>query len=260
MNKKVVTCLTVLLMIVVLGLFVIMLSSENRMFSILNFIKYRDFKTVSSSHPEALTEVELVIAGCGRFLPTDFHKEDYFEGNPYYENSIVNDSQGGVFRRPVCVDDKKSALEHSERSSRESAYYRELVSEREIDKYFEFKRVYAKDKDDVILSRVYKCSYYDPIQNKLKVKPVTPNDVTEFTEMKWYENNYNRVGANVIYSNTSLVENYYLNTIYYTRSSFFEAGPHITVDLIKQDTRVSKVDGKIHISEQTVKSAAGECK
>lgn len=87
--------------------------------------------------------------------PAGFNFQQNFDGSLYYENTIsIRASQTSLVE--LDTNDKQQAKDWSETSSSTSAYYRELVAERETEKYFEFKRVYSVNAKDVILSRVIK--------------------------------------------------------------------------------------------------------
>lgn len=101
------------------------------------------------------------------FFPADFTYEKYSEGSLYYENTVSTRTNEAVSIE-LHTNDKAQARAWSETSSKRSSYYRDLVSERETEKYFEFKRVYARYPTDVLLSRVHKSSYFVPLLDKSK--------------------------------------------------------------------------------------------
>lgn len=125
--------------------------------------------------------------------PAGFKSQQNLDGSLYYENTIsIRSSQNS--RIDLSTNDKQQAKDWSETSSLTSAYYRDLVEERETEKYFEFKRVYSVNTKDVILSRVHKDSYFIPSFDKfnptqtigtLKVNPINEETTKEFIEYMW---------------------------------------------------------------------------
>jgi hypothetical protein len=125
--------------------------------------------------------------------PENFVVPGAEDGSIYYENSISIGSSKDKWLQ-LHTDSKDEALAWSEISSKSSAYYRELVLERNTEMYFEYKRVYAKNPTDVILSRVHKTSYFIPKLDKFKdesqigtltARPITMQTVKNFVEYIW---------------------------------------------------------------------------
>ena len=74
-------------------------------------------------------------------FPDDFNYEKNLSGSIYYENTVSIRTSNDVWIE-LHTNDKSQAKIWSEISSTTSAYYRDLILERETGKYFEFKRVY----------------------------------------------------------------------------------------------------------------------
>lgn len=190
--------------------------------------------------------------------PEGFYRERLKGASLYYENTVsvkpLNERKREWIE--LCTDEKSQALEWSELSSKNSAYYRNLVGEKETEKYFEFKRVYSKNPRDVILSRVHKCAYLDRSQfdkfNKGTVlgiynqRPITVENVKELVEYLWFIENYN-TGGQVINTFTESDSASISHTIYV----FAEGGNGIR--LITSEHTVSRSTGEIILSQENVK-------
>jgi hypothetical protein len=123
-----------------------------------------------------------------------FYQEAPSRGAPYYENTISLRLEPDKWIE-LSAATRDSAFAWSERSARLSAYYRDLVSESETEKYFEFRRVYSAHPSDVILNRVHKLSYLDrsmydrlhpsPILGIFEVRPIDAANARELIEYMW---------------------------------------------------------------------------
>ncbi len=164
----------------------------------------------------------------GEKWPRGFYQEDSLEGSIYYENSVsikpLNERKDVWIQ--LCSDNIDTARKWSELSSEYSSYYRDLISERETVKYYEFKRVYSANKKDIILSRVHKCSYLDRsiydffkdgdtigVFNK---KNFDKNDVKELIEYIWFVEHYD-IGGKVYQSFTEQENSMYIHYHYCPR-------------------------------------------
>ena len=126
-------------------------------------------------------------------FPDNFNYEKNLNGSLYYENTVSIRTSENTWIE-LDTNDKQQAKDWSEISSTTSAYYRDLVAERETEKYFEFKRVYSVNQRDIILSRVHKSSYFVPSFDKfrptnkigtLKVNPIDKETTKDFIEYMW---------------------------------------------------------------------------
>jgi len=203
--------------------------------------------------------------------PEDFYQEDLKGASLYYENTIS-------VRPPVerehkwielCTDNKSQALEWSESSSKNSACYRDLIDERETEKYFEGRRGYSEKPSDIILSRVHKCSYldrskYDKFERgttlgRFNQRPVTIENVKELIEYLWFIENYNIDGQKVLSSFTEDQGDSVKHTIYETHVVYGDWGVCDQITLIKSEYIVDKNSGEITISQENVKTVKGKC-
>ncbi len=100
--------------------------------------------------------------------PEGFYHEINYTGSPYYENTVsvmpVNERQDIWIE--LNTNDKNEAKLWSDQSNEYSSVNREIVSENESDKYFEFSRKNIQYSNDILLSRVHKSSYFQPVKNK----------------------------------------------------------------------------------------------
>ena len=98
------------------------------------------------TEPVNLTDDELYnLAYSDWKWPDNFYSEDSLEGSIYYENTVSIKPLGereNIWIQ-LCTDNIDTAREWSELSNNYSSYYRELVSEKETEKYYEFKRIYS---------------------------------------------------------------------------------------------------------------------
>jgi internalin A len=201
--------------------------------------------------------------------PRDFYQEDLEGGSLYYENTI---SVKPIFEREhrwieLCTDDRNQALEWSEASSKNSAYYRDLIDERETEKYFEFERVYSENPFDIILSRVHKSSYLDrssydrfekgSVLGIFNQRPITPENAKELTEYLWFVENYNIVGSKVLSSFTEDQGNSIKHTIYETHVVYGDWGMSDQITLIKSEYVVDKNSGQFTLSQKHIRTVTG---
>jgi hypothetical protein len=100
--------------------------------------------------------------------PEGFYHEVNYTGSPYYENTVsikpVNERQDIWIE--LNTNDKNEARLWSDKSNEYSSVNREIIGESETDKYFEFKRKNIQYSNDILLSRVHKSSYFQPVKNK----------------------------------------------------------------------------------------------
>jgi hypothetical protein len=202
-------------------------------------------------------------------LPQWFSTEDFNSVSPYYENtiSIYPLAERGTSWFELSTNDYNQALAWSEASSRNSAYYRDLVSQRETEKFYEFTRVYAAHPNDAILSRVHKSSYLDrsefdklhkgSVLGRFQVRPVTMKNVKELIEYLWcVDNNYD-VGTGVL--STSMSENtMYVDYLLQEYDLVYgDWGMHDNIIISDAVFRVEKASGLIAYSRHMVRTIEG---
>ena len=142
--------------------------------------------------------------------PEGFWHETITEGSVYYENTI---STVPVEERKdrwieLSTDDYEEAKQWSDKSAEYSSVERILVSVRETEKYFEFKRQSKINERDIILSRVHKSGYFIPQFDKflpLDTLGVFHGNLTKkgaqvFIEYLWSSGSIGFVNSKVIQS------------------------------------------------------------
>ncbi|MBP6671760.1 MAG: hypothetical protein KA247_01360 [Bacteroidetes bacterium] len=201
--------------------------------------------------------------------PKSFVTEDFQGASPYYENtiSIRRLNERPEYWKELSTNDRNQAFAWSESSSVYSAYYRKLVSERETEKFFEFRRVWEEHPNDAILSRVHKSTYLDrSMCDRLRQRDtiavfkgaVDTATVKELVEYLWYAGNYNFGGAKVlctsVFDRGSNIE-YHL---FHTEVSFgdWDLSDHITVS--RSIFRVKKGTGTVNYTKQLLRVVEGK--
>ncbi len=201
-------------------------------------------------------------------FPPDFYHEDLSNGSIYYENTVsikpLHERESIWIQ--LCTDDINTAREWSELSSKYSAYYRDLISERETEKYFEFRRVYSINSNDVILSRVHKRSYLDRsmydffkkegVIGKFTKKNFTKNDVKELIEYIWFVEHY-EIGGKVYQSIIDESGTEYIHNIYEIQIAHGDWGMKDMISLVKNTFYVNKTNGDITYRSKIVKQIEG---
>ena len=189
----------------------------------------------------------------------DFYQEDYGRGSRYYENSISTRMESDKWIE-LSTGTRDSALTWSETSATSGAYYRDLVSESETEKYFEFQRVYSENLSDVILSRVHKSSYLDrsmydrfnpsPVLGVYRVRPISESGARELIEYMWINSridNGRPLSRGMEESEVSFTEE-----IYY---SYTVGGDWGTCALV----RVDKTTGEVTKEAEELREVNGVC-
>jgi hypothetical protein len=218
----------------------------------------------------SITDEELYSLAYANYqFPSDFYYEDSLIGSLYYENTNsitpLNERDGTWFQ--LCTNNVDTARYWSELSSNNSSYYRDLVSQRQTEKYFEFKRVYSINPNDIILSRVHKCTYIDrsmydllnpgQIIGVFKKNSFIKNDVKELIEYLWFTENYNNTSSKVY---KELIQNSGLFYIYYLYEIGIVYGDYGMKDIlsyIKHTFKINKGSGEITHHKELVKQIPG---
>lgn len=103
--------------------------------------------------------------------PDGFYFESIDSGSVYYVNTVSVKPLDQ--RKHVWIDlatnDVNEARNWTEYSNLYSSQYRNLISERQTEKFFEFKRVSPTNKKDIVLFRAHKKDYFIPILDKFKI-------------------------------------------------------------------------------------------
>lgn len=237
-----------------------------------------DLLTSSDSVPQIsepqteFTDEELLEYTYSNYkFPDDFYQEELNDGSIYYVNtvSILPTNEREHIWIELCTDDSDQASVWSESSSRNSAYYRELVEEKETEKYYEFRRVYSARPNDIVLMRAHKCSYLDRSSvdrflhsDTLGVftqRPITSISVRELCEYLHFNDTYNIANYKPLSSITENRDSTFRQIIYQLSIRYGDFGICDSITLEKVIYTVDKHSGLITISRESVRSILGEC-
>lgn len=151
--------------------------------------------------------------------PNGFYHETNSEGSVYYENTVsitpINERQHIWIE--LATNDKSEALLWSNNSNSYSSDNRNIISEKETDKYFEFKRQNANYNKDILLSRIHKSRYFQPKLDKFK-EPDTVgtyngglkvDSVKLLIEYLWFNGSVGLGHSKVIKSQINEYDDYY---------------------------------------------------
>ncbi|MBN1397600.1 MAG: hypothetical protein JXA06_06180 [Bacteroidetes bacterium] len=199
--------------------------------------------------------------------PQGFYQEDVTNCSIYYENtiSIMPLRQRGTKWYELCTEDHNQARAWSDSSNANGSTWRVVVSERETEKYFEFKR--SDSSAWSLLSRVHKCSYLDrsmfdrlnpgSILGVFQKRPILASDVKILIEYLWFVDNYEIGGSKVLTSIVQDMESVYQILITETRVSYGDFGLHDNITVYESIYSVSKFDGTITLSKKVQRSIQG---
>jgi Mg2+ and Co2+ transporter CorA len=199
--------------------------------------------------------------------PEGFNFQQDHDGAIYYENTVsIRTSETSWIE--LNSNDKQQAKEWSEISSSTSAYYRDLVEERVTEKYFEFKRAYSVNPNDVILSRVHKSAYFIPSYDKfrptqvigtLKVDPIDKQKTKDFIEYMWTSQMIGHTGKVLEYSVTDYSDKvqYNLISVHVTYGDF---GLCDIIEVKNFDFFIDKQSGTVSFESNKIKEIKGACR
>lgn len=199
--------------------------------------------------------------------PQGFYHEDIANGSIYYENtiSILPVSQRGTQWIELCTDDRNQARAWSDSSNANGSAWRVVVSERETEKYFEFKR--SDSSAWSLLSRVHKCSYLDrsmfdrfhpgSILGIFKKRPILVSDVKILIEYLWFVDNYESGGSKVLTSMVQDIVSAYQILITEVQVTYGDFGLYDNITIYELIYSVSKIDGAITLSKKVQRAIQG---
>lgn len=202
-------------------------------------------------------------------FPKNFYSENLNGGNIYYLNtlSIKSLSEREHISIELCTNDRDIAFNWSELSCTYSSYYRDYVSEKETEKYFEFKRVYNQNPSDIILFRAHKCSYldrsmydyFDPgtVIGKYNQRPFQKEKITELIEYLVFVRNYNNGSYKVLKSYTLEENNRYVHLIDELIIRYGDWGVSDRIELWGTKYTISKINGNITVTKKLIKTVVG---
>jgi hypothetical protein len=203
------------------------------------------------------------------YYPAGFFYEILDSGSIYYVNTVS--IKPLTDREDIWIDLSCDNIDQarlwSELTDSFSSYHRILESERETNRYFEFKRVGQFSRRDMVLSRVHKESYFKPLLDKFRSSFVSGNsnikdtigqiDITKFQssdikELIEYLWSSGAVGVNEKVEKTELEEA--INTYTYLVSSISIIGGdwnvNDSINLYYNYFNINKMNGIITLTRQ----------
>jgi hypothetical protein len=201
--------------------------------------------------------------------PIDFYQEDSLDGIFYYEttSSIKPQGHGSNVLYQLCTNNIDTARNWSELSSNYGPYYMDLVSQKETEKYFEFKRVYSVRPSEFYLSRVHKCSYIDrsmydlfyrgEILGVFNKNNFNQDDVKELIEYLWFIKHY-YLGTKVHLSLTEKNDLHFTHHIYEIKVVYGDWGEKDRISYIKNTFHIKISNGEITHQTELIKQIDGK--
>ncbi len=205
----------------------------------------------------------------GYKFPAGFYTEDLDSGSIYYVNTLsikpLND-RGDTWIE-LSTDNRDSAFNWSELSCLYSAYYRKYVSEKETEKYFEFRRVREENPTDIVLFRAHKASYIDrsmydffnpgAVIGQYKQKPLKLEQVKELIEYLIFVKGYNNSSYKVLESVCSENDTAFIHEITDLTINYGDWGLRDEIKVWDKHYYVNKASGNITLSKELVKTIQG---
>jgi len=202
-------------------------------------------------------------------FPENFYSENLNGGNIYYLNTLSIKSLGEREHSSIelCTNNRDIAFNWSELSSTYGSYYRDYVSEKETEKYFEFKRVYNQNPSDIILYRAHKCSYLDRtmydyfnpgnVIGKYNQRPFQKEKITELIEYLVFVKNYDNGSYKVLRSYTLEKNDRFVHLIDELITYGGDWGVSDRIELWGTKYTVSKSSGSITVTKKLIKTIVG---
>ena len=188
----------------------------------------RDYPTPTRTPDEQ--QIATLINKPNYLYPSGFYQEP----SAYYENTI---SVKPLSNRPsqwveLSTNDRNQALSWSDSSDKYSSDHRTLLSFRETEKYFEFKRQSPLVINDSLLSRVHKTTYFYPLLDLFRLKDtigiynglLSSDKTKELVEYLWSSGSMGRPQERVVASQTSDSTDYFQHYIKSFYIIFFDIG------------------------------------
>ena len=151
--------------------------------------------------------------------PEEFYQESIGEGSVYYENtvSIKPIPERESIWIELSTNDKEEARRWSNKSNEYSSVNREIISESETEKYFEFQRQNVNNDNDILFSRIHKTNYFQPSLDKFKEPEIIgvynytleKENVKELIEYLWINNSLGFWHSKVLKSQIVEHDTYY---------------------------------------------------
>jgi hypothetical protein len=216
---------------------------------------------------KVLTEDEQILAKAYSptyMYPPGFNYEKNLEGPTVYENTVSVEKSQATWVE-LSTTDRQQAKYWSEISSNSDAYYRNVASIIETEKFFEFRRVFSNKPNDIILSRVHKSSYFIPVYDKfkqlskvgtMKISPINTITVKDFVEYAWTNNLIGYADKVLDYSITEDSDKIHYN-LKSMRITPGDWGLYATIKVTDFDFFVDKKSGEVSFESKLVKEVQG---
>lgn len=200
--------------------------------------------------------------------PIGFYHEINDAGSPYYENTvnIRPPSERDHIWIELSTNDKTEARLWSDKSNEYSSDNRELISENETNKFFEFKRRNQEFTHDILYSRVHKANYFQPVLNRFSVSDtiigkyngeLSLSSVKELVEYLWccgtMDVNYSKVLESEIKEFNDHFESY-IQSILIVYGDF---GLHDEIGIYDNHIILGKADRELLIKTKKTKTITG---
>jgi Mg2+ and Co2+ transporter CorA len=200
--------------------------------------------------------------------PSSFYHEVNDTGSVYYENtvSIKSITDRDHIWIELNTNDKDEARLWSDKSNEYSSVNREIIDESETDKFFEFKRKNIIHAHDILLSRIHKASYFQPVLNKFSVSDsiigkyngeLNQTSVKELVEYLWscgtMDVSYSKVLETELKEYDECFE-YYLQSILIVYGDF---GMHDEINVYDNFVTLKKSDRNLIVKTNKVKTIQG---
>lgn len=226
---------------------------------------YDGFGKTNYSEPRFTDQEILSVVYSDYKYPPGFYLDGQEVG--YCVTAVVKD--GGLRRTCVCADNRNYARQLSEISNAESSVQRPLISERETEKYFEFRR---RERSGVFLDRVDKCSYIDRSQalgssdgsylGQYNVRPITNKNFKDLMEYLWFDQNAQLAGRKLLDGVLAEHDGSMIYTVYETSVTYGDHGGMggcDSITLLKVAYTVNINSGRISSSSENVRTIKGRC-
>lgn len=188
-------------------------------------------------------------------FPPGFYQENLAGASIYYENTVSIRKSEDWFE--LSTDNRDQAFAWSEASSQKSSVYRALQSERQTEKYFEFRYINPDNPSDILLSRVHKRSYLDrsrfnhfnptPLLGVFNFRPINVNTVQNLCEYLWFTERYNIVDYRILAIATTESADKISCALYYI---LIEG--KLMIRVMRREYSVAKKSGEIYQTESLI--------
>lgn len=199
--------------------------------------------------------------------PTEFYDETSDTIGIYYVNtlSITPVAKREHIRIDLHTNDISIAKIWSDKTSENSSVQTEIISQRQTEKFFEFKRKNILNGNDIMLSRVHKTSYFRPVLDKFNKRDsigffngtMDLERIKDLVEYLWINNSTGVYYTKVLESKTTEFQNHFEH---YIKSITFVGGDRGINDMIHVYDNfftINKLDRKVKLISKETKLIQG---